>query len=288
MNILGTDNLAVSQVTNDITIRNNLFEDVTAATWGGVGRFLLISGGFGITVDHNTVIEDGSSIVYAYSPATTGFSYTNNIAADNAYGLMGDNASPGNGAVAMYFPSGVFLDNVFAGSPASRYPTHNYYPATLAAVDFVDAANGDYQLAASSPYRAAGSDGADVGCSMDALAGTSLALNGTFSLPSTGVGVVGPTLTVSATMVSLAGPLQTTFANGPGKSGEWIGLYPASTSGAGGYVDWQWTSGGQGAAGAATSGTLTFPTGGRTLAAGAFVFRWTQRGEHRAGAGVRW
>jgi hypothetical protein len=191
VNILGTDNLAVSQITNDITIQNNLFEDVSGTTWGGVGRFLLISGGVGITIDHNTVIEDGSSIVYAYSPATTGFRYTNNIAADNAYGLMGDNASPGNGTVAMYFPSGVFADNVFAGSPASRYPTGNFYPASLAAVDFVNAAAADYRLAAASPYRAIATDGKDIGWNQPADASAVTTVND--APPASSNPVVAPT-----------------------------------------------------------------------------------------------
>jgi hypothetical protein len=86
--------------------------------------------------------------------------------------------------------------------------------------------------------------------------------------------VIGPALTVSATTVPVAGPVQTSFSNGPGRPSEWVALFPASTSGVTGYVDWQWTTGGQASAGAATSGTLTFPTGGKVLTAGPYVFRW--------------
>ena len=167
VNILGTDNLAVSQITNDITIRNNLFDDVRAAEWGGLGRFLLISGSFAIAVDHNTVIADGGSIVYAYGTPTTGFSFTNNFAADNAYGLMGDNSSPGNGSVAMYFPGGVFLDNVFAGSPASHYPAGNFYPASLAAVGFIDLAGATTRCGRES-VRGVATDRTDIGCNLSA------------------------------------------------------------------------------------------------------------------------
>jgi hypothetical protein len=90
--------------------------------------------------------------------------------------------------------------------------------------------------------------------------------------------VVGPTLTVSATTVPVAGPVQTTFSNGPGRPSEWVALFPASTSGITGYVDWQWTTGGQTMAGTATSGTLTFPTGGKVLTPGTYVFRWISAG----------
>src|SRR5207248_6099170 len=40
-NILGTDNLHPSGILNNVTIRNNLFEDVSTA-YGGYGRFMLI------------------------------------------------------------------------------------------------------------------------------------------------------------------------------------------------------------------------------------------------------
>jgi hypothetical protein len=86
--------------------------------------------------------------------------------------------------------------------------------------------------------------------------------------------VAGPTLTVSGTTVPVAGPLQVTFGTGPGTVGEWVGLYPATAPGPGGYVDWQWITGGRSAAGSAVSGTLTFPSPGVTLAPGDYVIRW--------------
>src|SRR5439155_1236555 len=85
-----------------------------------------------------------------------------------------------------------------------------------------------------------------------------------------------PTLTVSATTVSLAGPVQVTFSGGPGQSQEWMALFPTSTTGASVYIDWQWNTGGKGTGGAPlTGGTVGFPTAaGRTIAAGTYVFRW--------------
>src|SRR5262245_55056239 len=112
VNILGTDNLATSQLTNTITIRNNLFVDVSAASCGGVGRLLLINGGLDITVDHNTAFNDGSSTVYAYGTAVQGFVFTNNIVPDNKYGIMGDSASPGNSTITKYLPNSQILANI--------------------------------------------------------------------------------------------------------------------------------------------------------------------------------
>jgi hypothetical protein len=86
--------------------------------------------------------------------------------------------------------------------------------------------------------------------------------------------VVGPSLVLDRTSAPLSGPVQVTFTNGTGTAGEWVGLYRAGTVGSGGYADWQWMAGGQSAVVGATSGTLTFPTGGRAVPAGVYVFRW--------------
>src|SRR5205814_6573169 len=130
-NILGVDNLHPSLMTNDIVIRNNLFFDISSAAYGGTGRLLLISGGQNITLDHNTVFEDGSSDVYA-GATVTGFTFTNNILQNNAWAIMGSGASPGNGTVAMYFSiNSLFQDSIIAGAPASSYPTGNFYPANM-------------------------------------------------------------------------------------------------------------------------------------------------------------
>jgi hypothetical protein len=169
LNILGTDNLATSQLTNTITIRNNLFVDVSAASYGGVGRLLLINGGVDITIDHNTAFNDGSSTVYGYGAAVQGFVFTNNIVPDNKYGIMGDSASPGNTTITRYFPNGQFLANIIVAAPASSFPSGNFYPASMLDVGFVSYAGGDYRLDTSSPYMRASTDGTDPGCNIDTL-----------------------------------------------------------------------------------------------------------------------
>jgi hypothetical protein len=170
INILGTDNLHPSGTLNALTIRNNLFEDVSGVNWGGSGRFVLIGAGAAtVTIDHNTVLQDGSSALYGYGAPMTGFVFTNNIVPDNSWAIMGDNASPGNVAIAMYFPGGVFKDGIFAGSNPAIYPVNNYYPTGMSTVGFVDLTGGNYRLATTSPYRNAATDGTDVGCNIDAL-----------------------------------------------------------------------------------------------------------------------
>ena len=170
INILGTDNDQPSGLANDIAIRNNLFEDVSSANWGGDGRLMLVgAGGENIIVDHNTVLQDGLSVLYAYGAPMPNFVFTNNIVPDFSWAVMGANASPGNGTIGIYFPGSRFLGNVFAGSNPSLYPAGNFYPSALSAVGFVDLAGGNYRLSTTSPYYRNGTDHLDVGCNIDAL-----------------------------------------------------------------------------------------------------------------------
>jgi hypothetical protein len=64
INILGHDYRFPSGTSNGLVFRNNLFDDVSGTTFGGDGRFMLINGGLNVTVDHNTIIQDGYSVLY--------------------------------------------------------------------------------------------------------------------------------------------------------------------------------------------------------------------------------
>jgi Peptidase family C25 len=154
---------------NDIVVRNNLFTDVSAAS-GGAGRFLLVSGGLDVTIDHNTVIQDGPVAVFAYGAPSIGFTFTNNIVPDNGSAISGDGATSGSATIAQYFPGAVWIGNVIAGAQAALYPTGNWYPASLKAVGFVNIARSDYRLAATSVYLGTATDGGNPGYDGDALA----------------------------------------------------------------------------------------------------------------------
>ena len=167
-NILGTDNIHPSRPTNDILIRNNLVLDMSRANWGGSGQFVLTLGGSNITVDHNTVFTDGTSALYADVAAVSGFVFTNNIVPDNSWAVMGADASPGNGTIAMYYPGSTFRGNIFIGSNPNTYPAGNFYPAVLGAVGFVDP-SANFRLAPTSAYRSSATDGTDVGANIPAI-----------------------------------------------------------------------------------------------------------------------
>ncbi len=63
VNLLGTDNNFPSQVTSRILIKDNLFDDVNGATWGGSGRLIQpLDGTADVTIDHNTAFQTGDAI----------------------------------------------------------------------------------------------------------------------------------------------------------------------------------------------------------------------------------
>ena len=165
-NILGNDDVHPSRTTNDITIRNNLFLDISTANWGGAGRFMLTNGGGGITVDHNTVFSDGTSVLYRDGAPVAGFVFTNNIIPDNVWAVMGTGTSPGSNTLGRYFPGYTFTANVLVGSQTGGlYPGGNFFPAGVGSVGFVNIGGGDYRLLPSSPDANVATQGGAVGYS---------------------------------------------------------------------------------------------------------------------------
>jgi hypothetical protein len=169
INILGRDTRYPALVANNIVIRNNLFDDVSAAKYGGSGRFLQINGGVDITLEHNTVIADGATMVAADGVPTERFTFSNNVMPHNLYGIKGTGTAIGNGTISKYFPNGLFIGGIYIGAKASLYPVGNFFPATIDAVGFVDFVAGDYRLSAQCIYLGAASDGTDPGADFDKL-----------------------------------------------------------------------------------------------------------------------
>jgi hypothetical protein len=176
INILGFDSSAESRTASEISIENNLFDDINHRQWGGNGLFLQIGNAPSkVTVDHNTVLQTGN-VVTAYGRSRGAFitipefRFTNNVAAHNAYGIFGSGAGYGTPAIAAYFPDAVIASNVLAGGPASRYPAGNFFPSVAQLMaDFTDAPEGNYRLSPRSAYRRAARDGTDLGVNVDQL-----------------------------------------------------------------------------------------------------------------------
>jgi hypothetical protein len=176
VNILGTDNLAPSQLTNHLIIRDNLFDDMGIAYGSGVKTIQIGPGGDAFTIDHNTFITTDTTILALYGGTATAptpitnLVFTNNMSEHRTYGIFGANFSTGMSSINAYLPGSLIVANVLAGGSASKYPAGNFFP-TVAAWDasFVNYAAGDYHLLASSPYKNAGTDGADLGANIDGL-----------------------------------------------------------------------------------------------------------------------
>ena len=180
-NVLGYDNLATSQQTNNIVIKNNLIYDVsTAYSTPGMpanGWVAIIAGGSqNITLDHNTIDNDGNDTLVFYpssSPsitAATGVVLTNNLLRDNLYGIFGDGSSPGNATLATYAPGAVVSHNSIGGAAAAQYPPGNLYPTVAGWIaDFVGESAFNYQLVAGSEASGAATDGSDIGVNFTTL-----------------------------------------------------------------------------------------------------------------------
>src|SRR5262245_532786 len=170
VNVLGQDDVHPSQQTNRLLVQNNLFDDVNSSVWGGSGRlFQLLGGAANLTIDHNTAFHTGD-FVTASGQAVVGFTYTNNIAPNNKYGLGGDSCyGQPLMCISKFFPASVIAGNVIVGGSRTLYPVGNFFPATLADVGFVSLTAGNYQLASTSLFRNAALDGKDPGVDWNAL-----------------------------------------------------------------------------------------------------------------------
>src|SRR6266576_3743302 len=169
-------------------------DDISATKYYGYGTFAQVSMGPGapvlqsVTINHVTAFQPtailnlGDDITV--NPQMNSLVFTNNLI--NA-GVSPTSTTGGGAAHCAYnarpaislptcFQRYTFSHNAVIASPSnyppSKYPSGNYFPATVSAVDFVNYRNGidgDYHLLASSPYKNAGTDGKDLGADSNAL-----------------------------------------------------------------------------------------------------------------------
>ena len=168
--ILGFDDQHPSQQTRNITIKDNLFDDIDAKNWGGNGYFLqLVGGPRDITVDHNTVIQDNAGgILTADGGPILGFVFTNNLIRQGAYGIKGTDRSPGNDTIRAYLPASQIASNVIAEADGSRYPSGNLFPSLAQFKSQFVSYSGDYRLVPGSPWMRGSTDGQPLGASPSA------------------------------------------------------------------------------------------------------------------------
>ncbi len=176
INLTGWDDEAASAQTQRVQISHNLFYDIDAR-WGGQGIFLQIGNNpRGLVIEHNTVVHSGTAIkVYGRKNGAPwpvdGFVFRDNLMRHNTYGVIGDQQGPGQPTLSAYFHGLQFERNVLAGGQPSLYPGVNYFPS-LADFEaaFVNAAAGDFALAATTPFKGWASDGGPLGADIRRLA----------------------------------------------------------------------------------------------------------------------
>ncbi len=163
LNLLGKDNLQLSQRAQRILISNNLFIDIT-------GTFLTIAGYHNVTISNNTHFQSGN-IMTLHGDPSPGFAYVNNITVrnDKGYGVKGDASGEGTIALQAFTPAYSFQNNVIVGANSSQYPANNFYPASVASVGFVSYSSGDFRLDSRSPYSPASPRKTAIGCNFDLL-----------------------------------------------------------------------------------------------------------------------
>lgn len=162
INFLGTDNEKPSKVSSVALIENNLFFDLR-------GIFLTMNGFHKVSMIHNTHIQTGN-IMILYGKIAEDFVYRDNLTIRHpkGYGVFGDGIGEGSVALQKFTPRVEFRNNVLAGADRSIYPKDNFYPS-IEKVGFVNFAQGDYRLNATSSFRKSASDGTPVGADWDKL-----------------------------------------------------------------------------------------------------------------------
>ena len=173
--VLGYDDANASGQTTGIVIRNNL------AIGAGAGSFALLLNEIGsITFDHNTYVQpqtgEAPAIgLYAEGKIATStgsrapafaaqsLTFTNNLLQANTYGV---HSSVGQGTASLAAMARAFTwrENVLGGTVAGTYPPTTYV-ITAAAYDSSFKPGSLYELVDGSPFRKAGTDGADLGWS---------------------------------------------------------------------------------------------------------------------------
>jgi hypothetical protein len=188
INVLGHDDLQPSQQVNRLRVTHNIFQ--LRRSLGGNAWFMLIGNGpRDITVDHNTIDADGTTVLYVYGWPTggvrpvTGFRFTNNAARHGDYGINGDGAGFGSPIIGLYFGDGTVSSNWLQGGTPSRYPG-NYVDGTFSSA-FTNVAAGDFSAAPGGPLVNRATDGGHIGADTMAATTMTMTISGRRSVPAT-------------------------------------------------------------------------------------------------------
>ncbi len=208
--VFGDNDCSSAQAMNRILVRNNVLTDISTSYAGnGWGiEVITTTNGAGCvtsnneTIDHNSVFANGAFLVLGDTGTIANFQFTNTLGTAGAYGIKGTGQGSGTASLSTFVPTEIYHDIVLLTNDGTLdgipYPSGTFANTTSGA-SFTSYANSNYQLACSSPYHNAGTDGKDIGVwdwtclnnyTAAALAGTFVpssgcALNGTLPAPPT-------------------------------------------------------------------------------------------------------
>jgi hypothetical protein len=163
----------VSIPTQRMSITDNLVYGINQPGFEGNGRGFQIGGGVAslmdLTIVHNTVIGSTATAFTLTGNASQRLTITDNILSGGYYGIIGDGTGVGTPALDAFAPGATFSRNVLVlpSDYVSQFPSGNSYPASLAAIGFVNSSSSDYHLSPASPFKA--STGRDPGADIDAV-----------------------------------------------------------------------------------------------------------------------
>lgn len=163
LNILGTEGSGGHR----LTIRNNIFDEIDGAKWGGGGHFMKVTEWNGLVVESNTIVQK-NNITTAYGQPVRGFVFRNNIVNENEYGFFGEEIGSGQRSIDKFFPGASVTGNIIVGGNPSLYREPNIFLEKFELIGFNAASRGAYRLPANSPYLKAGIGGKRIGADLDA------------------------------------------------------------------------------------------------------------------------
>ncbi|MBK7946402.1 MAG: T9SS type A sorting domain-containing protein [Flavobacteriales bacterium] len=169
-NFSGHDDQLDNPVSTRILVEHNLAYDISNVN----KMYQFLNGTEHLTIRHNTSLNAGTTTSAGGDP-TLFLTFQDNIAGFGNYGVCGTGSGCGNPTINTYFPGSTFSHNVLFGTPGgpngnpASYPPNHWFPAGIAPVGFVDAANDNYALLPTSPYYSTASDGTSIGADIDSL-----------------------------------------------------------------------------------------------------------------------
>jgi Bacterial Ig-like domain (group 2) len=164
-----------------VNVENNFFENIGVFNGSVSGRMLILLNDLkDITIANNTMIHNTTESGLMAILDNSGGAARNIVMRDNVatkggpYGaLLYSGIRIGSASLDAFATGSWSFDrNVVIGIDAEFVPWHpqsSWYPFTMGAVGFNNAAGGDYSLSASSPYRGKGLNGSDPGADFGTL-----------------------------------------------------------------------------------------------------------------------